>query len=183
MKNSDIDLLTSDEIVNEVPSVKFDDTIEAKEEFKSINFESQDAFLRGLYNPGEHVESIQRIDLDIIEEKAVKDESVSSASDIVVLEGWKNTENYSARLIKTNDQYIVLECFIDKEKGLYEERSFNLSLFKGFKIEIGCLFYIRFFERHNELKMQIHDDPKFDFKDDFTEIDFVQKFKDSKLFM
>jgi len=109
-------------------------------------------------------------------------EVASEYSEIILLEEWKNIENISARLIEITDPHIFLECLIDKEKGIYEERVFRPTLFKGFKLKIGMLFYLRFFQRANEMKIQIHDDPNLTLQDDFPKISLAKKYKNSRLF-
>lgn len=103
-------------------------------------------------------------------------------SDSIVLKGWKNVENISARLIEHFDDVVILECLIDKELKLYEEREFRSSLFEGYDLEIGNLFYLRFFDRQNETKMEIHNDPRLTFIEDFPKMNFTKLFKQSKLF-
>jgi len=109
-------------------------------------------------------------------------EVASEYTEKIILEAWRNIENISARLIEITDPHILLECLVDKEKGIYEERVFKPTLFKGFKLEIGKLFYLRFFERANEMKIQIHDDPDLTLQDDFPKISLAKKYKTSRLF-
>jgi len=45
---------------------------------------------------------------------------------------------------------------IDRETGICEERGFRSSLFDGYNLKIGDLFYLRFFKRPNEMKMEVH---------------------------
>jgi len=102
--------------------------------------------------------------------------------DKIEIRSWNNTENISARLIEFSDIYVVLECLIDKEENHYEEREFKVSLFEGYNLEVGKLFYIRFFERQHEMRIEILDNPALVSKSDFPKIDFAAAFKQSKLF-
>ena len=103
-------------------------------------------------------------------------------SDAVIIRGWKNVGNISARLIELYDKVVVLECLIDKELSIYEEREFGSSLFFEEDLKIGNLFYLRIFERKYESRMEIHSDPKLTFVEDFPKMDFKSLFEKSKLF-
>lgn len=103
-------------------------------------------------------------------------------SDFVTIQSWKNTENISARLIEHYDDLVILECLVDKELKVYEEREFKKSLFSDYELIAGNIFYLRIFERKNEIRMEIHNDPKLTFKEDFPELDFTSIFTKSKLF-
>lgn len=104
------------------------------------------------------------------------------ASGSIAIHGWKNVENISARLVDTYDDVVILECLIDKEMGVYEEREFKKSLFEGYELVQGSIFCLRFFERPHETRMEIHSDPGLKFSDDFPSIDFKATFEKSKLF-
>jgi hypothetical protein len=119
-------------------------------------------------------------DVETIE--TIKNNKNLIGSDAVFIINWKNVENIPARLIEKFDKIVVLECLIDKEEGIYEEREFKSSLFEGFDLTIGNLFYIRYFERPNEARIEILDNPKLTSAEDFPTINFDQLFKDSKLF-
>lgn len=106
----------------------------------------------------------------------------SIGKDTVSFKGWKNTENISARLIERYDDKVILECLIDKDEEFYEEREFSESLFEGYDLELGTLFYLRVFKRPNEIRMEVHCDPRLVNPSDFAKIDFEDAFKKSKLF-
>lgn len=103
-------------------------------------------------------------------------------SDDVVIYNWKNIENISARLIDYSDIHVTLECLIDREYGIYEERDFRRSLFKDNDIVLGKLFYLRIFDRPNETKLEIHADPGLHLEKDFPKQIIAEKFKDSSFF-
>lgn len=100
----------------------------------------------------------------------------------VVLNTWKNIENVSAQLIEVQDDLVILECLIDKENKIYEEREFRKSLFEGYDLSQGNLFYLRVFDRPNETKLEIHEDPKRSRASDFPKRNFSKLFSDSVLF-
>jgi len=100
----------------------------------------------------------------------------------ITLGGWKNVENISSRLIDKYDDVVVLECLIDKEAGIFEEREFRKSLFENYDLTIGSLFYLRFFDRSNETRMEVHNDPDLNFSGDFPKMDFKALIGGSKLF-
>lgn len=99
-----------------------------------------------------------------------------------VLHAWKNIENISARLIDTYGKVVLLECLLDKEQGIYEEREFSKMQFEGYELVAGNLFYLRFFVRAHEVRMEVHNDPGLVLSDDFPTIDYRAVFKKSKLF-
>lgn len=117
-----------------------------------------------------------------LDEKKIAKEIVLSGSDKIIISGWKNVENISARLIEYYDDTVVLECLIDKEMKIYEEREFRLSLFTDYDLKIGNLFLLRIFERKNEIRIEVHNDPGLTLKDDFPKLDFVKEFSNSRLF-
>ena len=92
----------------------------------------------------------------------------------------KNVENIPAKMLSFYDDVVVLECFIAKD--IYEEREFNLSLFSGFEIKIGNFFLLKLYEGKNEARIKICDGSKLELDKYFPKIDFVEKFKDFKLF-
>jgi hypothetical protein len=152
-----------------------------KEIFQSTNFFLKEKFIKTILNTissndptSFHPEYSQKL-FEFSEFKAV-------GSDVTVISGWKNIENISAKLIECYDDIVVLECLIDKETHIYEEREFRLSLFEGYDLTIGNLFYLRFFDRQNETRMEIHDDPALTFAADFPKRDFSELFRNSKLF-
>jgi hypothetical protein len=120
-------------------------------------------------------------DLSFNENMSVVKKGALLGSDHVIIRGWKNVENISARQINSYDDTVVLECLIDKELGIYEEREFRISLFDGYEIKFGNLFLLRIFERQNEIRIEIHNDPELTLKDDFPKLNFVERFGNSRL--
>ena len=55
-------------------------------------------------------------------------------------------------------------------------------MFEGYDTSLGSLYLLRIFERQNELRIEIHNDPDLTLKDDFPKLNFAQTFKDSRLF-
>ena len=93
-----------------------------------------------------------------------------------VLKGWKLVETLSARLIEYYDNIVVLECLIDKENHLYEEREFEIFLFEGFKLEAGKYFKVCKFQKPNQVMLEIKENPGLILESDFPNIDFANKF-------
>lgn len=142
----------------------------------SENFLIKNDFLKDLFPVDP-----EKAETEFCEEEK-KDIEVTYSSDNIIISGWKNVENISARLIDYYTDTVMLECLIDKDNGIFEEREFRFSLFEGYKMEIGNLFLLRIFERQNEIRIEIHNDPGLTLKDDFPQFSFVEKFKDSRLF-
>lgn len=151
--------------------------MEESETYSSTNFNNKQEALRVLFH-SKHLST----SADVISRLHNAEELATFGADTVVLRGWKNVENISARLIEVYDDVVVLECLIDRDKGIYEEREFRASLFEGYNLIPGSLFYLRFFDRPNETRMEVHNDPKLSFKEDFPERDFKEIFSASKLF-
>jgi hypothetical protein len=144
-----------------------------------IDFSSKQMFLDKLTDENRIGEEIDTA--SIFHPKESVGSNVYVSSEVVYFGKWRNYENVSARLVEQYDDVVVLECLIDKENGLYEERLFRVSLFEGFRLEIGDLFYLRFFERQNEDRMEIHG-KELVAPDDFPKLDYKKAFSGSKLF-
>ncbi len=181
MKNDYLEVVEGLLDENSFPEYKalidFGESEESKDIMSSENFIRKSEFLKELFT----YESKQPF-TDLSEDKPCAEESLLVGSDRVIIRGWKNVENISARLIDSYDDTIILECLIDKEHGIYEEREFRKSLFEGYENGIGSLYLLRIFERQNEIRIEIHNDPELTLKDDFQKLNFVEKFKDSRLF-
>ena len=145
--------------------------------YSSEIFSQQKDFLKGLFTI-----DFKQPHLKLDEEKKIAEEVVLSGLDTIIISGWKNVENISARLIEYYDDTVVLECLIDIEMKIYEEREFRLSLFTDYDLKIGNLFLLRIFERKNEIRIEVHNDPGLTLKDDFPKLDFVKEFSNSRLF-
>lgn len=142
----------------------------------SDNFLIQNELLNNLFS---NESNLFKTELKEIERK---EKEVAHFSDKVIISNWKIVENISARIIEYYDNTVVLECLIDKDNWIYEEREFQSSLFHGYEIKIGNLFLLRIFERQNEIKIQIHNDPGLTLLEDFPKISFVESFQNSRLF-
>lgn len=144
---------------------------------KSPVFVDKELLLKDLFSPSEFM-PYSNSENSISEEVQQK----STFSDIVVLKNWKNIENFPGRVIEVNDEYVVLECLVDKENRIYEERIFKKSLFNNYNLKETEYFYLRLFERQNEMLFQIHNTPGLILESDFPKLDFVKEFSKSKLF-
>ena len=150
-----------------------------KEDFTSTNFMDIENFRNNLFKG--NLSSIS----EPISIESKTEESFSYGKykhQNIFISNWKNFENISARLLDSYDNIVLLECLIDRDEWIYEEREFDLDLFEEYDLTVGNLFYIRFFKRPNEMKMQIHNDPKLTFSTDFPKTNLKSKFKQSKLF-
>lgn len=169
-------------LFDENSSVKFKALIgfEEHEQYENFiiseEFKNKELFLEDLFSVAEVIPKNEAID-----EKKALNEVMYSGSDVVFLKAWKNVENISARLIDNYDNSVILECLIDKENGIYEERQFNDTLFNGYELKVGNLFLLRVFERQNEIRIEIHNDPDLTLSDDFPKLSFVESFKNSRL--
>ena len=151
-----------------------------EKDFVSTSFARRDELIRSLFKTESSVSEFNLANLSEKTETGALGNIVGS--DIVYIEGWKNIANISARLIDFFDKVVVLECLIDKDQSIYEEREFTATIFEDFELAIGKIFLLRFFSRRKEIKMEVHDEPGLVSKDDFPEKDFRLLFKNSKLF-
>jgi hypothetical protein len=158
-------------LINYVP-------IESSSVYNSNEFIRKKDFINDLLNPNEKLDP----SLKLCEEHTSPEITTEPFSDRIIITSWKNVENISARLISSYDNTVILECLIDKETNTYEEREFRASVFTGYELKQGNLFYLRVFERQNEIKLEIHDDPGLTRIEDFPKLDFVEKFSKSRLF-
>ncbi len=99
----------------------------------------------------------------------------------VKFQQWKMVENISAKLLCINSNTVILECLIDKEEKIYEERELNISLFKNFELKIGGFFKLCLFERDNSMMMEVKDGSKLVLENEFPTIDFYARFGRMKL--
>ena len=146
--------------------------------YNSADFIRKKDFINDLLNPNEKLDP----SIKLREGRLSPEITTEPFSDQIIITSWKNVENISARLISSYDNTVILECLIDKETNTYEEREFRASVFTGYALEQGNLFYLRVFERQNEIKLEIHDDPGLTRIEDFPKMDFVEKFSNSRLF-
>jgi hypothetical protein len=99
----------------------------------------------------------------------------------VHIKSWKLIANISSKLIDFDESLVSLECLLDKEERIYEEREFDIALFNGYNLEIGKLFKVCIYQRENQRMIDIKDDSKLISTDDFPEIDLYTPFKNIKL--
>lgn len=94
---------------------------------------------------------------------------------------WALVEKIPAMVIGSYDDQVVLECLIDKDHEIYEEREFSLSLFVGYDLNIGDIFNLCFYSKPNQSLLKIKIDTRKSAKNSFLKIDFVKEFFDIRL--
>ncbi|MEA3448487.1 MAG: hypothetical protein U9Q98_08590 [Bacteroidota bacterium] len=110
-------------------------------------------------------------------------EQASLADSKILIRDWNNSENIHARLIEVTGTTVVLECLVDKENKIYEEREFDKDLFDGYEIKEGYFFLLRFYTRKNEMKLEVHDNKSGLVKDEhFKSINLYEAFKNNPIF-
>lgn len=178
-----LNILDFDSVNDKKALIELESIDENTDELNSPRFLERDALLKDLFKSDEY-KLPERIQIEEMGEKVniLNELTPTVSTDKIILSGWKNIENISSRLIENCGEHIVLECLIDKESEVYEERIFRSSLFNGFNLEPGNLFYLRFFERDNETKMEVHDGMGIVSENDFPSINFTELFRNSKLF-
>jgi hypothetical protein len=87
-----------------------------------------------------------------------------------------------AKLLNIYDDIYLLECLIDSQNKIYEEREFNKSLFDGFPDKIGTIFILELTKLQNEERLKVFYEESYSEEDYFPKIDLDLYFKKSKLF-
>lgn len=136
-------------------------------------FTEKQEILRSLGLSG-NSSSVDKAQIDTSERKANVNQ--------IQLRPWRNVANITGRLIDSFEDRVVLECLMDRELKMYQERTFQKILFKGYELVVGSIFYLRIFERDNEMRIEVHEDVRRDFSRDFEKKDLEQLIKGSKLF-
>lgn len=96
----------------------------------------------------------------------------------VHLSSWRLAANISSKVLAEDEEYVLLECLIDKEERLYEEREFSKTLFEGFNLKVGDLFKICIYKRQNQEMIEVKDGSLLVNEDDFPKVDFFGQFED-----
>ncbi len=122
----------------------------------------------------EKAETILKNKLDTVQSNSYYFEEVK-------FQQWKMVENISAKLLYINANTVTLECLIDKEEKIYEERELKISLFKNFELKIGSFFKLCLFERDNGMMMEVKDGSKLVLENEFPTFDFYARFGSMKL--
>jgi hypothetical protein len=65
------------------------------------------------------------------------------------------TTKIISKLLEVTESTYLLECLVDSDKSIYEERYFNKSLFEGYPDKIGTLFIIELTQLKNEERIKI----------------------------
>lgn len=86
-----------------------------------------------------------------------------------------------ARLLNKYDDIYLLECLIDSQNKIYEEREFNKSLFDGFPDGVGTIFILELTKLQNEERLKVFYEESYS-EDYFPKMDLDTIFKKSKLF-
>lgn len=116
----------------------------------------------------------------------LKQSDINAFHYIILHEGnlikpWKLALRISARIIEIYEDTITLECLIDKEEAIYEERVFDIEDFRDFELYIGKVFKLVWYRRPRELKLEIVDNPSLISEDDFPKTNFAERYKNIKL--
>ena len=145
----------------------------------SLSSENEANLLKSLGLPTVTSKSILEVPLSINDEYKnlrLKQSSPSNFLEGVNISSWKLIENVSSKLISFDCNSVLLECLIDREESIYEEREFVISLFKNYSLEIGKLFKICVYERDNQIMIEVKVDPNLILDSDFPEIDLFAKY-------
>lgn len=124
---------------------------------------------------GGEINSLRDVTSDVINVEKVE------LTEGTYIQNWKNIFNLSARVLDFDYDVVLLECLIDKESRLYEEREFKRSIFKGYDIEKGSLFKVCYYERDNQCMIEIKNTTGLVADDDFPKSNLAEKFKNLKL--
>lgn len=108
--------------------------------------------------------------------------NINQGFENVQFQTWKMVANISSKVLHSDDNVVGLECLLDKEEKVFEEREFSRKLFKGFSVEPGSLFKVCLYERQNEERIEIKSGANgLVQSDEFPKTDFYSKFKNLTL--
>jgi hypothetical protein len=108
--------------------------------------------------------------------------NIKQGFESVQFQTWQLVANISSNVLYADDNVVGLECLLDKEEKVFEEREFSRKLFNGFSVEPGTLFKVCLYERQNEERIEIKSGANGLVQaEDFPKMDFYSKFKNLTL--
>lgn len=99
-----------------------------------------------------------------------------------ILRTWKLVQNIPSQILSWDDEEILLECLIDRENHIYQERSFRRSVFEGYTFSETKKFLIQVYERPGEMKLEVLGKEGLVSEEDFPQINFEKRFGNIDLF-
>jgi hypothetical protein len=91
---------------------------------------------------------------------------------------WKQISDISAKVLHFDKDFVIIECLMDKENQTYDEREFSIQFFTGINLEKGMLLKLCYFQRDNQIMMEIKFSPGLVLESDFPKSNFAEKYKD-----
>lgn len=160
---SSLDLLEKENIFKNILTKE---TEKSPFEFETFRYFLKEEFKKNLY---------EIADDKFTDSKPVEDKRISLSEGSFII-GWKLVQTESARLTEFDEEKVVLECLIDKEEKIYEEKEFKATYFQGYTLQIGKLFKLCFYERPNQVMMEVKDNPNLISENDFPKNQFQEKY-------
>ena len=73
---------------------------------------------------------------------------------------WIKTDSIPAHYIGSTEDTVDIECCLDFENKIYEERIFPKSLFEGVNLKPDSYFILKIHNKTNKIRIKITEDPK-----------------------
>ena len=116
--------------------------------------------------------------LEFFLKKQVTASGLIGLTEGVNLLSWKRVANISSKILYFDDKVVQIECLVDKENRIYEQRQFGSDFFEGLKLEIGYIFKLCFYKRNNQQMVEVMYDSNLVASDDFSSTDFLDDVND-----
>ncbi|HVX28441.1 MAG TPA: hypothetical protein VHB70_18985 [Parafilimonas sp.] len=97
------------------------------------------------------------IDLSINKEvnEALSDFTITAQG--IIQEKWKTVETIASMLIEVNDESVVLQCLINEENNIFENRVFEKELVSHLNLSKKIPIMIKIYKRPGEIKFKFID--------------------------
>lgn len=118
--------------------------------------------------------------LSLEEGKRISD-FASLTEGVKLISNWKRYKRVPAKILEISDDFVLLECLINKDAGIYKEKRFSKELLDEVNIEQGRFLLFNYYKKGNELKIQILDNQSLVSDSEFPAVDF-SKYEKSNFF-
>lgn len=159
-------------------SIKFKSDSKADSSRSPHYGEEDKVSLKNTFNAaGEKLTASDKL-LNSFFKKEVSSNGLFGLSEGVSLLSWQRVANISSKILYFDDDVVQIECLVDKENKLYEQKEFNRDFFVGLDLSIGYQFKLCFYKRNNQQMVEVMYDSQLVASDDFSSADFLDDVDD-----